>query len=157
MNRLKHFVLDTNVLLHNPDSINSFGNNYVVLPMTVIEELDNFKRNNDELGRNARHVIRQLDRLRTKGTLKNGVIMDNGGVIKITVEERNFQNAYMDMSVPDNRILAIAKILQDQNEHVILFPKTSIPASKQMRWDWRSWILKKKNTILIPSTQAIRK
>ncbi len=123
MNALKHFVLDTNVLLHNPDSITSFGNNYVVLPMTVIEELDGFKRNNDELGRNARHVIRQLDRLRTKGTLKNGVIMDNGGIIKITVEERTFTNAYMDMSVPDNRILAIAKILQDQNEHVIFVSK----------------------------------
>ena len=40
----KHFVLDTNVLLHNPESINSFGDNYVLLPMTVIEELDNFKR-----------------------------------------------------------------------------------------------------------------
>ncbi len=123
MNALKHFVLDTNVLLHNPDAITSFGNNYVVLPMTVIEELDSFKRSNDELGRNARHVIRQLDRLRTKGTLKNGVIMDNGGIIKITVEERNFKNAYMDMSVPDNRILAIAKILQDQNEHVIFVSK----------------------------------
>lgn len=123
MNALKHFVLDTNVLLHNPDAITSFGKNYVVLPMTVIEELDSFKRNNDELGRNARHVIRQLDRLRTKGTLKNGVIMDNGGIIKITVEERTFKNAYMDMSVPDNRILAIAKILQDQNEHVIFVSK----------------------------------
>jgi PhoH-like ATPase len=68
----KYFVLDTNVLLHNAESISSFEDNIVVLPMTVIEELDNFKRNNDELGRSARHVIRQLDRLRAQATCGPG-------------------------------------------------------------------------------------
>jgi PhoH-like ATPase len=54
----KHFVLDTNVLLHNADAISSFADadNVVVLPMTVIEELDKFKSRNDELARNARQV-----------------------------------------------------------------------------------------------------
>ena len=75
----KYFVLDTNVLLHNPDSINAFDDNTVVLPMTVIEELDSFKRHNDELGRSARQVIRQLDRLRAKGNHRDGVPHDNGG------------------------------------------------------------------------------
>ncbi len=69
----KHFVLNTNVLLHNPEAIMSFGDNYIVLPMTVIEELNGFKRHNDELGRSARKVIRDLDNLRSRGTLKNGV------------------------------------------------------------------------------------
>ncbi|PKN46553.1 MAG: hypothetical protein CVU58_07535, partial [Deltaproteobacteria bacterium HGW-Deltaproteobacteria-16] len=50
----KYFVLDTNVLLHNADSITSFADNTVVLPMSVIEEQDKFKSHNDELGRNAR-------------------------------------------------------------------------------------------------------
>ena len=50
----KTFVVDTNVLLHNAESITSFGDNTVVLPMPVIEELDKFKSHNDELGRNAR-------------------------------------------------------------------------------------------------------
>ncbi len=119
----KHFVLDTNVLLHNPDAITSFGDNFIVLPMTVIEELDGFKRHNDELGRNARHVIRHLDRLRARGSLKNGVAMANGGVLKITVEKKRMVGNFMDMSVPDNRILAIAQTLLHQGERVIFVSK----------------------------------
>ena len=60
----KTFVLDTNVLLHSAGSIESFQENNVVIPMAVIEELDKFKKNSDELGRNARRVIRLLDRLK---------------------------------------------------------------------------------------------
>jgi PhoH-like ATPase len=122
-NEPKHFVLDTNVLLHNPDSIISFDDNTVVLPMTVIEELDNFKRHNDELGRNARQVIRQLDQLRTKGNLRDGVVMKNGGTLKITVEKRDMPGMFMDMSVPDNRILAVANSLKSQGERVIFVSK----------------------------------
>ena len=59
----KHFVLDTNVLLHNPEALFLFEDNHVVIPFTVIEELDSFKKNNDEIGRNARQVIRHLDAL----------------------------------------------------------------------------------------------
>ncbi len=69
----KYFVLDTNVLLHNPAALTAFADNVVVLPMTVIEELDTFKRYNDEKGRNARHVIRTLDSLRRRGRLAQGV------------------------------------------------------------------------------------
>ena len=69
----KYFVLDTNVLLHNADSIDSFGDNVVVLPMSVIEELDKFKSLNNELARNARQVIRNLDHLRERGHLSKGV------------------------------------------------------------------------------------
>jgi cytochrome b pre-mRNA-processing protein 3 len=63
----KHFVLDTNVLLHNAQSIFKFAEHEVVIPLAVIEELDTFKKNNDERGRNARHVTRALDRLRGQG------------------------------------------------------------------------------------------
>lgn len=119
----KFFVLDTNVLLHNPESITSFVDNTVVLPMTVIEELDSFKRHNDELGRSARHVIRQLDRLREKGNLRNGVQMDNGGILKITVEKQDMPGLFMDMSIPDNRILAVANSLKSQGERVIFVSK----------------------------------
>ena len=62
--KIKTFVLDTNVLLHSALSIESFQDNDVVIPMAVVEELDKFKKNSDELGRNARAVIRKLDRLR---------------------------------------------------------------------------------------------
>jgi PhoH-like ATPase len=119
----KHFVLDTNVLLHNPESITSFDDNCVVLPMTVIEELDSFKRHNDELGRSARQVIRKLDSLRANGSLKDGVLMENGGTLKITVETKDMPGTFMDMSVPDNRILAVAKALLQQGERVIFVSK----------------------------------
>ena len=123
MSKHKYFVLDTNVLLHNPDSLTSFADNSIVLPMTVIEELDKFKRNNDELGRNARHVIRQLDKLRNQGTLKDGVTMENGGVLRITVERRDMPGALLDMSIADNRILAVANSLHEEGKEVIFVSK----------------------------------
>jgi PhoH-like ATPase len=119
----KYFVLDTNVLLHNPESISSFDDNFVILPMTVIEELDNFKRHNDELGRSARHVIRQLDQLRSKGSLKDGVKMENGGILRITVEKKDMPGTCMDKTVPDNRILAVANSLLTEGERVIFVSK----------------------------------
>jgi PhoH-like ATPase len=119
----KFFVLDTNVLLHNPESITSFDDNVVVLPMTVIEELDNFKRHNDELGRSARQVIRQLDRLRASGNLRDGVMMENGGTLRITVETQDMPGVFMDMSVPDNRILAVAYGLKSEGQRVIFVSK----------------------------------
>ena len=77
MGKIKAFVLDTNVLLHSGQSIESFQDNDVIIPMAVLEELDKFKKNNDELGRNARMVIRKLDRLRQTetepGKLKTGI------------------------------------------------------------------------------------
>ena len=60
---IKHFVLDTNVLLHNPNALFMFKENEVIIPFDVIEELDKFKAGTDDLGRNARTVIRHLDYL----------------------------------------------------------------------------------------------
>ena len=96
----KHFVLDTNVLLHNADAISSFADNVVVLPMTVIEELDKFKSRNDELARNARQVIRSLDKLRSRGHLGAGVSMENDGLLKIFIEKDEAAVPGMDMSIP---------------------------------------------------------
>ena len=98
-NMKKVFVLDTNVLLHNADAITSFSDNVVVLPMTVIEELDKFKSRNDELARNARQVIRSLDKLRSLGHLGEGVSMENNGLLKIFLEKDEAAVEGMDMSV----------------------------------------------------------
>ena len=119
----KIFVLDTNVLLHNADAIFSFADNTVVLPMTVIEELDKFKSRDDELARNARQVIRSLDKLRSKGHLGDGVTMENGGVLKILIEKDEAAVDGIDMSVPDNRILATAHYFQIKGETVIFVSK----------------------------------
>src|SRR5882672_1150379 len=70
---LKHFVLDTNVLLHNPNAPFVFKEHHVVIPFAVIEELDKLKRGNDDVGRNARECIRHLDKLRARGRLIEGV------------------------------------------------------------------------------------
>ena len=119
----KYFVLDTNVLLHNPEALNAFGDNSIVVPMTVIEELDNFKRVNDELGRNARQVIRHLDRLRSQGTLREGVALDNGGMLKISLDEKSIPGTFLNMSLPDHRILAVAANMVAEKKKVIFVSK----------------------------------
>ena len=73
---VKHFVLDTNVLLHNPGALFVFQENHVVIPYPVIEELDTMKRREDDIGRAARECIRHLDKLRQSGELTKGVRWD---------------------------------------------------------------------------------
>ena len=72
----KIFVLDTNVLLHDPQAIFAFEDNEVIIPAVVLEEIDSKKRLADELGRNARHVSRLLDGLREKGRLHEGIKLE---------------------------------------------------------------------------------
>ena len=75
----KNYILDTNVLLHDPDSLLSFEENDVLLPIEVIEEIDRFKRESTELGQNARTVSRMLDGFRGAGRLSEGVSSTQGG------------------------------------------------------------------------------
>ncbi len=117
----KIFVLDTNVLLHSAGALDSFEDNDVIIPMTVLEELDKFKRNQDELGRNARHTIRRLDELRAKGSLYSGVpLNDAGGRLRVIVSE-GVLAPQADMHVPDNRILNVAKKLKEKQEEEVRF------------------------------------
>lgn len=119
----KTFVLDTNVLLHNAEAIESFADNTVVIPMAVIEELDNFKSHNDELGRNARQVIRRLDALRVKGSLRKGVPLNNGGILSITSITRKPDELELDIEVADNRILHVAYELHKAGREVVFVSK----------------------------------
>ena len=82
----KFFVLDTNVLLHDPESLLSFQDNHVVVPIYVIEEVDHFKRDTSELGSNARRVSRLLDAFRRRGKLAQGVPTDAGGTLSVTLD-----------------------------------------------------------------------
>jgi len=125
MNMQKTFVLDTNVLLHNPDAISVFTDNRVVLPMEVLEELDEFKKDTDEKGRNARHIIRMLDRLRRKGKLGSGVPMENGGILQIISHKdlKQFEHLGLDPNITDNRILLCAYLLQKEGQKVIFVSK----------------------------------
>ena len=86
----KIYVLDTNVLLHDPMAMFAFEDNIVIIPAIVLEEIDSKKRNADELGRNARLVARLLDGLREKGRLHDGVQLENGGILKVELNHKSF-------------------------------------------------------------------
>ena len=119
----KTFILDTNVLLHSAAALESFEDNTVVIPMPVIEELDKFKKNQDELGRNARRVVRRIDTLREKSAKQNGpklfegVSMENAAngkeagtlVVALDVPLEKSNLSATDPGYADNRILAIAE------------------------------------------------
>ena len=73
----KNYVLDTNILLHDPRAIFRFEDNNVIIPIFCIEEVDQFKREGSERGRNARTIARLLDELREKGgSLSTGVKLE---------------------------------------------------------------------------------
>jgi PhoH-like ATPase len=111
---VKNYILDTNVLLHDPHSLLNFQDNHVLIPIEVIEEIDRFKRESTELGQNARSVSRKLDELRQQGALNKGVPLSNGGRLMIVYEHQTNGTAqeedapkFSNDSV-DNRILTLA-------------------------------------------------
>ncbi len=105
----KNFVLDTNVLLHDPRSIFGFADNEVVIPIYVIEEIDNFKRDLSTLGRNARQVSRYLDEFRVQGKLGEGVpIAPDKGHIRVLLGERKLPHGAGDGHTTDDKILGVA-------------------------------------------------
>jgi PhoH-like ATPase len=118
---VKNYILDTNVLLHDPNSILNFKDNHVLIPIEVIEEIDRFKRESSELGQNARSVSRTLDGLRAQGHLSDGVKLSNGGRLSIIFHKQNGANGHTvfgDKTV-DSRIVSLAKEIQQDD------PKTA--------------------------------
>src|SRR5882757_4885396 len=82
----KQFVLDTNVLIHDPQSMFQFENNIVWIPVEVLEELDRFKSESTTRGANAREVHRKLsERFRNKEQMKEGVELENGGRLQVCI------------------------------------------------------------------------
>lgn len=104
----KIFVLDTNVLLHDPQALFGFDHHEVVIPIYVIEEIDNFKKDLSELGRNARHAARLLDALRVEGDLTTGVDTDSGGSVRVCFTKRELPPEFVHAHKIDDRILATA-------------------------------------------------
>jgi PhoH-like ATPase len=122
----KNYILDTNVLLHDPNSLLKFDDNNVLLPIEVIEEIDRFKRESTELGQNARTVSRMLDGFRGAGRLSEGVGLPNGGQLRIIFEKdkaRTNGHAVFTTDSVDNRILMLAsniKKSQPKNQTVLV-------------------------------------
>jgi PhoH-like ATPase len=139
----KHYILDTNVLIHDPQSLFQFEENFVWVPVEVLEELDRFKSESTTRGANAREVHRRLsERFRTTEQMKLGVPLENGGRLQVCInphvrfdhdqwellsESPRFKavrTLFPDLSSTDNRILASAAYLADtQKEPAILVTK----------------------------------
>lgn len=116
---MKNYILDTNVLLHDPNSLLNFQDNNVLIPIEVVEEIDRFKRDPSELGQNARGVSRMLDSLRGTGRLSEGVTLANGGHLRILLDSKNGGPAnggllHTTVQNVDNRILAHALGVQQR-------------------------------------------
>jgi len=120
---VKHFVLDTNVLLHNPNALFVFEDNQVIIPYQVIEELDKMKRRDDDIGRNARAAIRHLDNLRQTGILTEGVNWGEAGIVagkgfatgpggvtgSVRIDVTDYERPpVISAEGPDNKIIAVA-------------------------------------------------
>jgi PhoH-like ATPase len=112
----KNYILDTNVLLHDPNSLLNFKEHHVVIPIEVIEEIDRFKRESSELGQNARQVSRMLDGFRGEGSLSEGVKLPNGGQLQIAFHKNgghvNGDSHILTSTSVDNRILMTAAGIQ---------------------------------------------
>ena len=121
----KVYILDTNVLIQAPYAVECFEDNEVVLPMTVLEELDNLKKEEGEKGANVRKVIRILETHRGNGNLIEGVRTAQGGILRV---EKNCLNVELPPDLPeyksDNRILKVCLGLSKGNtKQVILVTK----------------------------------
>ena len=104
----KTYVIDTNVLIQNPDALHCFEDNNLILPLVVVEELDGLKKNEGENGSNARSAVRVLESYRNKGDLLKGVKLEQGGTLRV---EKNFKDIELPPDLPedkaDNRILKV--------------------------------------------------
>ncbi len=117
------FVLDTNVLLYNPRAVHVFDEHDIVIPFTVLGELDKFKKENTEIGRNAREVIRELDKLRVKGSLSSGIkVGSKGGSMRVAFDEGKMPDWAAGGS-PDDRIISVAYALKEQGKPVVMISK----------------------------------
>jgi PhoH-like ATPase len=110
----KHFVLDTNVLIHDPRAILHFEENEVVIPIFVLEEIDQFKKEASERGRNARELARLLDGFRAKGgRLAEGASTPGGGRLRVAAGQRSMPTALRENQLADHLILGVALDVRD--------------------------------------------
>jgi PhoH-like ATPase len=105
----KTYVLDTSVYLTDSNCLGYFGNNDIVIPLKVLEEIDKHKKRQDSVGSQARSIIRKLDFLRDKGSLSKGVRIDKGlGIVKVRSYNPLTLPDDLDLEDSDNQIIATA-------------------------------------------------
>ena len=121
----KTFVIDTNILLYDPESILKFADNNVVIPVTVLEELDKLKRVPGDLGKNSRAAVRILDSLkdRGEGNLHTGVLVPEGPTISVVTDFKSGAKFSLSPDVQDNKIIMAAHLLFEKGENVVFVSK----------------------------------
>lgn len=114
----KTFILDTNIILHDPTCIQQFEENNIVIPLTVIEEMDHFKRGSQVINQNARHFARTLDSLTGKELFNGGISLGKGkGKVRIVITNglcKEIKEAFRE-DTPDHRILSCAYELEKES------------------------------------------
>ena len=117
---IKNYIIDTNVMVHDPDFIYNFEDNNIIIPIICIEELDNLKKREGIVGYHARSAAREINYLRKIGNLHEGISLPNGGTIKIELNNNDLSclpNGF-DFSKNDTKILAITKNIADSNKEI---------------------------------------
>ena len=126
-------IPDTNVSLHDPESPRRFGSDQVIIPIQVIEEVERFKKDSGEKGRNARRVSRLLDSFRAKGNMADGVSInhENGSTLKVAFCRKETTDRLppeLKGDSGDNKILAVA--LEEQNKRMLGYESEVVLISK---------------------------
>ena len=128
----KIFILDTNVLIHDPEAMFSFDDNDVYLPIYVIEEIDKLKEYNDRVGKSARETSRNIEKLRKEEknsnlSLLEGLKNSTGGTFRIVLGENDSVNIpdSLNKNLTDNKIIGQALRIKNENKKrkVILVSK----------------------------------
>lgn len=124
----KRYILDANVLLYDPESIYAYPNSEVLIPIFVLEEIDNFKKDINEIGRNARIVVNSLDEIRKNGSLTKGVELENGSVIRVFITDSKMTRLpqYLNPHKSSNKVLAAALNIEE------LFPENTYLVSNDI-------------------------
>lgn len=130
----KTFVIDTNVLIHDPAAIQKFQDNDVVIPLAVLEELDSLKRHSDEAGRNSRDVIRYIDSLKAEksGDLHTGVAIPEGPKVRIHLDTKpeKVDGFPLPLDRSSNKFLLVAYLLKAKGEKVVIVSKDFVTRVK---------------------------
>lgn len=112
----KNYILDTNVLIHDPQSIFKFEDNDLYIPVYVLEELDKLKSEMSLRGRNSREACRLLDDLRCQGSLTEGVQVGDGKLSIYVPQERKSIKVGLEPKSMDNAILQCALEIKESSE-----------------------------------------
>ena len=117
---IKNYIIDTNVMVHDPNFLYNFEDNNIIIPIMCIEELDNLKKREGIVGYHARNAARELNNIRGLGNLHQGVKLSNGGTLRIEINHLDtscLPNGF-ELTKNDTKILAITKNIADENKEI---------------------------------------